>query len=72
MAGKPWRGGINWEDGINTYTPLHMKWITNNSDLSESTGGPTKCSYYNNPYGKRAWRYPYDSLFHTPETSTTL
>ena len=23
--GKLWRAGINWKDGINTYTPLYIK-----------------------------------------------
>ena len=23
--GKPWRGGLNWEDGITTYTLLYIK-----------------------------------------------
>ena len=34
-------GGINWETGIDIYTPLYIKQITN-KDLPYSTGNSTK------------------------------
>ena len=40
--GKGWEG-INWEFGINRYTPLYIKYI-NNKDLLYSTGNSAQ--YY--------------------------
>ena len=36
-------GGINWEDGINEYTPLQTKQKTIRKDPVHSTGRPTQC-----------------------------
>ena len=36
-------GGIDWETGIDIYTLLYMKWVTN-KDLLYSTGNSTHYS----------------------------
>lgn len=48
-------GGINWEDGMNTYLLLHIKYRSNKG-LLYSTGNDTQYSI-NNPNGKREWIY---------------
>ena len=54
------RGGINWENGIDTYTLLYIKQITN-KDLVYRTGNST--SYPVMPYmgkeSKKEWIYVY-------------
>ena len=32
-GGKWWVGGMNWEIGIDIYTLIHIKWITNKNLL---------------------------------------
>ena len=39
--GETWEGEINWEFGINRYTVLYIKYITNN-DLLYSIGNFTQ------------------------------
>ena len=45
-------GVINWEVGIDTYTSLYIKYITN-KDLLYSTGNYTQDSVMTYLYGKR-------------------
>ena len=51
-------GGINWETGIDTYTLLHVKQITN-KDLLYSTGNSTQyCTMaYMEKDSKKEWIY---------------
>ena len=41
-----WGGGIDWEFGINMYTLLYLKYITN-KDLLYSTGNSAQYSVIN-------------------------
>ena len=41
--GKGWEGGIDWETGIDVYTPLYLKQITNKG-LLYSTGNSAQYS----------------------------
>ena len=52
--------GINWEIGIDIYTLLYIKQITN-KDLLYSTGNSTKYSVmtYMGKESKREWIYVY-------------
>ena len=72
--------GINWEIGIDIYTLLFIKQITN-KDLLYSAGNSTQYSVMaymekesNNSNNKRVdiCIYIVDSLSCTPETNTTL
>ena len=44
--GEEWGGGIDWEFGIDMYTLLYLKWITN-KDLLYSTGNSAQYSVIN-------------------------
>ena len=54
--GESREGGINWEIGMDIYTLLYVKWITN-KDLLHSTGNSTQYIYGNE--AKRGWIYVY-------------
>ena len=43
LLGEGWGGGIDREFGINMYTLLYLKWITN-KDLLYSTGNSAQYS----------------------------
>ena len=69
-------GGINWEIGIDIYTLLCIKQITN-KDLLYSIGNPTQNSvmtYMGKESKKSGYVYIYiaDSLCCTAETNITL
>ena len=69
-------GGINWEIGIDTYTLLYIKQITNKDSLY-STGIPFQYSvmtYMGKDSKKRVdiCTHITDSLWCTAETNTTL
>ena len=72
-------GEINWEIGIDRYTLLYIKQVTN-KDLPYSTGKSTQYSVmtYMRKESKEEWIYAYlrifitDSLYCTAETNTTL
>ena len=53
-------GGINWEIGIDIYTLLYMKYITN-KNLLYSTGNSTQHSVmaYMGIESKKEWIYVY-------------
>ena len=71
MVTKRERGGrINWEIGIDIYTLLHIKQITN-KDLLYSTGNSTQYSVmaFIENESKEEWIY---LLCCTPETNTIL
>ena len=59
---------VNLEDGINTYTVLYIKYITN-KDLLYSTGSSTQCSV--REIGMDMCICITNSLCCTPETNTT-
>ena len=65
--GGKWRGRINWEIGIDTYTLLYIKQIAN-TDLLYSTGDSSQYSVmvYEGKESKKDW------IFHTAETNTTM
>ena len=48
-------GGINWETGIDIYTLLHIKYITN-KDLLNSTGNSVGEFPYNALHGKKIFK----------------
>ena len=54
------KGGINWEIGIDIYTLLYIKQITN-KDLMYSTGSSTQYSLmtYMGKGSKKEWIYVY-------------
>ena len=60
MVTRGERGGINWEIGIDTYTLLYIKQITN-KDLLYSTGNSTQYSVmtYMGKESKKEWTYVY-------------
>ena len=69
-------GGINWEIGIDIYTLLHIKQITN-KNLLYSTGNSTQYSVmtYMGKESKKEWIICIcitDSLCCRAETNTTL
>ena len=73
--GENWLGGggvMNWEFGIDIYTVLYIKYITN-KDLY-STGNSTEYSVmaYMGKESKRVDICITDSLCCTPETDITL
>ena len=74
MVNKEKRGGINWETGIDIYTLLYIKQITN-KDLLYSEGNSIFC---NDPYRKRIlkrvdiWLRIAESLCCTPHTNNTV
>jgi len=74
MVNKGKRGGINWETGIDIYTLLYIKQITN-KDLLYSEGNSIFC---NDPHGKRIlkrvdiWLCIAESLCCTPHTNNTV
>ena len=74
MVNKEKRGGINWETGIDIYTLLYIKQITN-KDLLYNEGNSIFC---NDPYGKRIlkrvdiWLRIAESLCCTPHTNNTV
>lgn len=41
IRGKEVEGGIYWETGIDIYTPLYIKWLTN-KDLTYNTGNSSQ------------------------------
>ena len=53
-------GGINWEIGIDVYTLLYIKQLTN-KDLPYSTGNSTQYSImtYMGKESKKEWVYVY-------------
>ena len=68
---ETWRAEINQESGINTYTILYIKQITN-KDLLQSIGNYTQYSvitYMGKEYEKEQI---YESLCCIPEINTTL
>ena len=58
LPGDKGGGGINWEIGIDVYTLLHIKQITN-KDLLYSTGNSTQYSVmaYMGKESKKEWIY---------------
>ena len=74
IKGERERGGINWEMGINIYTLLYIKQMTN-KDLLYSTRNSTQ---YSDLYGKIILKrtdiciFATESLCCTAETNTTL
>ena len=54
--GKNWRGGINQEFRINTYTLLQIKQI-NNKDVLYKTGDSTQYSVRENNLKKNGYMY---------------
>ena len=78
MVTREWGwGGINWEIGIDIYTPLYIKLITN-KNLLYSTENSTQYSvmvYMGKESKKKRVDIGIcitDSLCCTPETNTTL
>ena len=77
MVTKGERGeGINWEIGVDIYTLLYIKYITNKK-LLYSTGNSTQYSVmtYTETESKKEWVYVLcitDSLCRTAETNTKL
>ena len=74
--GEVGREGTDWEFGMDMYTLLYLKWITN-KDLLYSTGNAAQYSI-NNLSGKRIWKRIdtcigiTESLCYTHETNTIL
>ena len=65
-------GGINWETGIDIYTLLHIKWVTN-KDLLYSTGNYTQyfiITYVGKESKIEKHRYVTESLCCTLKTNT--
>ena len=60
LPGEKWGGEINWEIGIDIYTVLYIKQITN-KDLLYSTGNSTQYSVmaYMGKESKKEWIYIY-------------
>ena len=58
MVTRGWGGGINWETGIDIYTLLYIKQITN-KDLMYNTGNSTQYSVmtYMGKESKKDWIY---------------
>ena len=58
--GGKWQGGINWEIGIDIYTLLYIKQITN-KNLLYSTGNSTQYSVmtYRGNESKKEWIHVY-------------
>ena len=54
------KGGVNWETGIDIYTLLYIKQMTN-KNLLYSTGNSTQYSVmaYMGKESKKEWRYIY-------------
>ena len=57
-----WRGrGIVWDFGVDMYTLLYLKWITN-KDLLYSTGNSAQCymaAWLGGEFGEEAYMYMY-------------
>ena len=60
VTGGMWQGGIHRKTGIDTYTLLHIKQVTN-KDLLYSTGNATQYSVmaYMGKESKKEWIYVY-------------
>ena len=65
MVTRGWGGGISWEIGIDIYTLLYIKYITN-KNLLYSTGNSTQYSVlaYLGKESKKEWIYVYVYLIH--------
>ena len=72
MVAGDMEGGINWEVGIDMYTLLYIKWITNKNLLC-SIGNSSLMAYMWKESKKRVDTLCItDSLCCTPETNTSL